>query len=111
MKKTSTITMIITFLLVLSNGLQSQNNQSKQRESGTVPVARIYHSLVYHNKTDNLLVFAGLTKRGWIGDLRDIWKYDPNTEQWKYVGICEAVSVDGKSVITTMAYDQESDQF
>ncbi len=103
--------MIIAFLMLLSNGLRAQNNQPSQREPGAVPEARIYHSLVYHIKTDNILVFAGLTKRGWIGDLRDIWKYDPNTEQWKYVGICEAVSDDGKSVITTMAYDQESDQF
>jgi N-acetylneuraminic acid mutarotase len=111
MKKTCAIPMIITLLLLLSNGLRAQSNQPNQREPGAVPEARIYHSLVYHDKTDNILVFAGLTKRGWIGDLRDIWKYDPNTEQWKYVGICEAVSDDGKSVITTMAYDQESDQF
>jgi N-acetylneuraminic acid mutarotase len=75
------------------------------------PKARIYHSLVYYNETGNFLVFAGLTKRGWVGDLWDIWEYDSKTEKWKEVGICEAVSADGKSVITTMAYDQESDQF
>jgi N-acetylneuraminic acid mutarotase len=91
--------------------LLPMQNMAQQAMNLDKPKARIYHSLVYHNKTDNFLVFAGLTKRGWVGDLRDIWKYNPKTELWKDVGICEAVSADGKSVITTMAYDQESDQF
>jgi hypothetical protein len=107
MKPPGLFTCVLTFLLIPVQIMAQQVININLNK----PKARIYHSLGYHEKTDNFLVFAGLTKRGWIGDLRDIWKYDPKKGLWEEVGICEAVSTDGKSVITTMAYDKESDQF
>jgi N-acetylneuraminic acid mutarotase len=106
--KTTRLFSLVMMVLLLPLQLMAQQVKT---ENLIKPRARIYHSLLYHDKTGNFLVFAGVTKHGWIGDLRDIWKYDSKTEQWEEIGICEAVSDDGKIGITNMSYDQESDQF
>jgi N-acetylneuraminic acid mutarotase len=80
-------------------------------ENPNVPRARIYHNLIYYDKTDCYLLFAGFTKHGWLADLRDIWKYYPMINKWEEVGICEAVAADSSSGITSIAYDEESDEF
>jgi N-acetylneuraminic acid mutarotase len=105
----------ITVLLFSSCAEEPTTELTDEQDTGfenpKVPSARMYHSLVYHDKTDCFLLFAGFTKHGWIADLRDMWKYDPKINQWEMIGICEAVAADGSSGITSVAYDNESDQF
>jgi len=106
--KTQRLFLLLLMLLLLSLQIMAQKVTI---ENPIEPRARMYHNLIYHDKTDCFLLFAGVTKHGWLVDLRDIWKYDPKISQWKEVGICEAVAADSSSGITSVAYDKESDQF
>lgn len=85
--------------------------QKVMGENPTEPKARMYHTIIYHEKTDCFLLFAGVTQHGWIVDLHDIWKYDPKINQWKEVGICEPVAKDSTNGITSVVYDKKTDQF
>jgi N-acetylneuraminic acid mutarotase len=95
-------------LLLLPLQIMTQNVTT---ENLNKPKALIYHCLLYHDKTGNFLVFAGIPKHTGIGDLHDIWKYIPKAEQWEEVRTSKAVPADGKIGINSISYDQESDQF
>jgi N-acetylneuraminic acid mutarotase len=106
--RTLYLILLVSIVLLIPSHIKAQQSKSENQNK---PKSRIYHSFFYDDKADNFLVFAGLNKRGWLGDLHDVWKYDLKTNLWEEVGICEAESTDGKIIITTMAYDQESEQY
>ncbi len=79
---------LLLILMVVSLFPLQTKAQKVMGENPNEPRARMYHTIIYHEKTDCFLLFAGVTQHGWIVDLHDIWKYDPNINQWKEVGIC-----------------------
>jgi N-acetylneuraminic acid mutarotase len=102
---------LLLILIVVSLFPLQTMAQKVMSENQKEPCARMYHTIIYYEKADCFLLFAGTTKHGWVVDLRDIWKYDPNNNQWKEVGICEPVSADSTNGITSVVYDKKADQF
>jgi len=80
---------------------------AQEKETGPQPM--IYHSLVYHQKANKVLLFGGNSRHGWGPDRSEVWQYDPKDQRWTELGNYAAISDSGVNAHAP-AYDSESDR-
>lgn len=104
---------LICILIVIFIFPQINYSQNSPKSNKNHPEARMYHSLVYYDKTDCLVLFPGFTQHGWSKDLitNDLWIFDLNEDKWEYKGLCFTDTTDNRPGITTICYDSESERF
>lgn len=56
-------------------------------DDGNGPSTRMHSHVVYDTDRDRYLVFGGHTD---VGDMNDLWAFDPNTDTWSEVYIADA---------------------
>lgn len=76
---------LICILIVIFIFPQINYSQNAPELNKNHPEARMYHSLVYYDKTDCLVLFPGFTQHGWSKDLitNDLWIFDLNEDKWE----------------------------
>jgi hypothetical protein len=100
---------LLTNMILMSQlAISSGKEEIQAQKRGNSPSKRIYHSMIYHSKSKQILLFGGHTEHGWIADLRDIWSYDLVNNSWEYIGVYEASPVKGGA--QSPAYDSESNR-
>lgn len=104
---------LICFLIVIFSLLQLTYSQNVIKESGGTPIARMYHSLVYDDNAECLVLFPGFVKHGWSIDLitNDLWTFDLMRDEWTYKGLCFSDTEITRQGLTTITYDTESDKY
>ena len=104
---------LICFLIVIFSLLQLTYSQNVIKESGETPIARMYHSLVYDDNAECLVLFPGFVKHGWSIDLitNDLWTFDLKQDEWTYEGLCFSDTIITRQGLTTITYDTESDKY
>ena len=95
-KEKSSLLIIFVFLLFSSISF------SQRTENWPKP--QIYHSLVHHSQSGDILLFPGLQKHGWFADTFEIWAYDIELNYWRLI------STSPDSTYDSPAYDAESDR-
>jgi N-acetylneuraminic acid mutarotase len=70
------------------------------------PSERIYHTMIYHTKSDNILLYAGFPHHTQYGSLflNDLWAYSVNANTWQKLGDHPTAPSDAA------AYDEESNR-
>jgi N-acetylneuraminic acid mutarotase len=99
----------VVFLILLicfADMTLSLQNQTKENH----PSKRIYHSMLYHSKTNLVLLFGGQSRPRWGSDLKDIWSFDVKNNVWKEEGVYMANPGTEKGLAHSPAYDAESDR-
>ena len=94
---------VFLILCCLGYWIHAQNKDKRG------PSAMIYHSLVFHSKTQSVLLFGGNSQHGWGPDRSEVWQYDPKDGYWSRIGDYKAIS---DSIVNAHApaYDIESDR-
>ncbi len=80
-----------------------------QSPSKMTPPSRMYHDLIFHNKTGTIILIGGQTVPAFATDLQDVWAYWLDDNHWESIGIYEAVK-DMTTGAMSPAYDEESNR-
>lgn len=73
------------------------------------PIPMMYHSLVYHDNSENVLLFGGVSKHGWVSDISEVWEYNSQSSDWTKLCEYEAIS-DSTVHAQSPVYDKESNR-
>jgi len=73
------------------------------------PESRIFHSLVYHEKSGEIILIGGAKQYGAKPGFNDVWSLDIESMIWKNVGKNMAM-YNPQAYVTIPAYDSESNK-
>lgn len=103
---------LVLFLVFLH--LRPCSSQENDAGPPRLPAPRIYHSLVWVDHLEGIVMTGGHSALGWEADLRDMWLWQGADEDWKPFGVYEASPKpsdrDGGEEAQAPAYDRRSGQ-